>query len=280
MVHAQLKLLVPYFTARWLADGSREVVFKELQGWSLNMLAVAVARFESLASGFDADGRRLGVWAPPGGAPEDAQLTLHVLNASVSAWTEFTGHPIPELGKLDMVVWNGASPWSSSQFGFLFMDRFRTLWNAEYSTASDMIRAAHITCHEAGHNWFGGVLQTLNQTALIEESTTSFGEVFCVSKVLPQALANTLTFERAFFPAYGDTRSIHVGAEFHAINNLAAPAHSNDKILSSTSAYYTKGASLLHMVESYADSGVEEVWPRRHRFCADQCCTLSCVCTV
>jgi aminopeptidase N len=234
-------------------------VFKELQGWSLNMLAVGVARFENLASGFDADARRVGVWALQGGAPEDAQLTLHVLNGSISAWSEFTNRTVPELGKLDMVIWNGASPWSSSQIGFLFMDRFRTLWNQDYSTASDLIRAAHITCHEVGHTWFGGVVQTLNQTAFIEESTTSYGEVFCVTKVLPKALGNALTVQRAFFPAYGDSRLIHVGAEFHAIDNLLTPEHVNDSIVSSFAAFYTKGAALLHMLESYADASVRQV---------------------
>lgn len=254
----KLKHQMPCLIALWSADGSTEVTFKELQGWSPNMLAVAAGRFENLASGFDSDGRRVAVWALPGGFPEDAQLTLHVLNASISAWSEFTGHSIPELGKLEMVVWNGGSPWSASQVGFLFMDRFRTLWNPNFSSASDLIRAAHITCHEAGHNWFGGVLQTLNQTAFVEESTTSYGEVFCVSRVLPKALANMLTFERAFFPADGDTRSIHVGAEFHAINNLVTAEHAKDKIVSSM-AYYTKGAALLHMLESYADSSVQQV---------------------
>lgn len=223
------------------------------------MLAVAVGRFDNLASGLDSEGRRVGVWALPGGLEADAQLTMHVLNASISAWSDFTGHAIPELGKLDMVVWNGASPWSSSQFGLLYMDRFRTLWNPEFSTASDLIRAAHITCHEAGHNWWGGVLQTLNQTAFIEESTTSYSEVFCVSKVLPKSLGNVLTIQRAFFPEFDDTRSIHVGGEFHAIDNLATPKHAQDTVVSSSAAFYTKGATLLHMLESYADSSVKEV---------------------
>ena len=244
------------------ADGSREVTFRELQGWSPNMLAVAVGRFESLASGLDAQGRRVAVWAPPGGNPQDAELTLHVLNASVSAWSEFTGYSLPELEKLEMVVWNGGSPWSSSQFGLLFMDRFRTLWNADFSTASDLVRAVHITCHEAGHHWFGGVLQTLNHTKFfIEESTTSYAEVFCVSKVLPQVFGTVLSVERAVFPAFGDTRSIHVGAEFHAINNLATPEHAQDVVVSSSAAFYTKGAALLHMLESYAGASVHEVRP-------------------
>ena len=80
-----------------------------------------------------------------------------------------------------------------------------------------------------------------------------------MSKVLPHAFGNVLAFERTFFPAYGDTRSIHVGAEFHAFNNLAAPQHAQDAIVSSSAAFYTKGAALLHMLESYADSSVRQV---------------------
>ena len=45
----------------WRADGSKEVTFKELQGWSPNMLAVAVGRFDNLTSGLDAHGRRVAV---------------------------------------------------------------------------------------------------------------------------------------------------------------------------------------------------------------------------
>ena len=142
-------------------DGTRTVAFEPLQGVSADMLAVAVGMFTRLATGRDGAGRRVSVWALPGGTAEDAAVPWAILSNATTAWADFTGQPLPGLGKVDMVVWNGASPWSTAQHGLLVMDRFRTLWRAGASTATDLVRCAHVICHEIGHLWFGGLLQTL-----------------------------------------------------------------------------------------------------------------------
>ena len=237
--------------------------FKTVKGISANMLAIAVGAFDRLATGFDAHHRRVSVWALPGATPEDAEVPWQILSNATAAWANFTGQPLPSLGKLDMLVTNGDSPWSSSQHGLLLMDRFRTLWHGGLSTASDLVRCAHVICHETGHLWFGGLLQTLNETGkpFIEESTTSYGEVACVSRALGGPLAQRQAFTRSFFPGFGDTRSLHTGAAFHALDNLAGPEGAALTAVASPAAWYTKGAAFLHMLESYADAAVMPVRP-------------------
>jgi aminopeptidase N len=246
---------------RSTVEGMRETTFKEIKGVSANMLALAVGDFNLLASGVDEAGRSVGVWALPGASADDAQLSLHVLKQATAAWARFSGASLVQLGKVDMLVSNTAYAFSSSQMGLLFMDKYRTLWNPAVSTAADLVKAAHVICHETGHQWFGGLLQTLNETGkfFIEESTTSFGEVFCANHALPQALGNRAGFERLFFPPFEDTQSIHVGAEFHAMQNLASPWHANDSILTSSAVFYTKGPAFLHMLEDYGNSAVHKV---------------------
>eukprot|EP00892_Ulva_mutabilis_P010105 jgi/Ulvmu1/7467/UM037_0010.1 len=238
--------------------GMRTQGFKSMQGVSSNMLVIVVGALQRLATGYDAYHRPVSVWALPGGTPEDAQVPWQLLSNATAAWADFTGQPLPSLGKLDMVVWNGDSPWSMSQHGLLLMDRFRTLWRGGASTATDLVRAAHVICHETGHLWFGGLLQTLNATgkAFVEESTTSYGEVFCVSAVLLGPLSVTEAFARSYFAAFGDTRGLHIGASFHATSTLAQPAHADDYILGGSWTDYTKGPAMLHMLESYMDAAV------------------------
>lgn len=93
------------------------------------MLSLAAGRLRRLTHRRDASGRDVSVWALPGGAPHDAELSARALEAAVPAWEAFTGQQLYELGKLDMLAWSGTSPWSSSSIGLLWMDRFRTLWN-------------------------------------------------------------------------------------------------------------------------------------------------------
>lgn len=262
-----LKDVLPVFS-KWpsrrehpRAGGMRTQGFKSVKAISSNMLAIAIGAFQRLATGFDAEHRRISLWAPPGAAPADARVPWQILSNATAAWANFTGQPLPALGKLDMLVSGGPSPWSSSQHGLLLMDRFGTLWNSEQSSATDLVRCAHVICHETGHLWLGGLLQTLNYTGrmFMEESTTSYGEVFCVSRVLGGPLSQRAAFERSFFPAFGDTRALHNGAAFHAVENLARPAGAGLQIEGGPAAYYTKGAALLHMLESYADAVVGPV---------------------
>eukprot|EP00892_Ulva_mutabilis_P010103 jgi/Ulvmu1/7465/UM037_0008.1 len=246
-------------------DGTRTVVFEPLQGISADMLGVTVGMLTRLATGRDATGRRVSVWALPGAMPEDTLVPWQLLSNATAAWADFTGQPLPSLGKLDMVVWNGEAPWSTAQHGLLLMDRFRTLWRGGASTATDLVRAAHVICHETGHLWIGGLLQTLDteEISFVQEGTTSYGEVYCVSKVLPGPLSTLATFTRAFFPEFGETRALHTGAEFHATATLAQPASANETILDGRTALYTKGPALLHMLGSYMDTTARKGLMRR-----------------
>ena len=116
------------------------------------------------------------------------------------------------------------------------------------------MRAAHVICHETGHNWFGGLVQTLNSTGreFIEESTASFGEVACVASALP-ALENRAIYQDMFAPALGDSRGLHVGALMHALEELSLPEQAGDAVLGSNVGHYAKGAAFLHMLEGFVD---------------------------
>ena len=131
------------------AGGVRRTTFKQLRRYSSNMLALAIGHFRRLQRTADAAGREIAVWALPGAEPTDAALSLRVLEAAVPGWEELTGAELPGLGKLDMLVWNGASPWSSSQMGLLWMDRFRTIWNAELRRALARLMTCETLCSAA-----------------------------------------------------------------------------------------------------------------------------------
>ena len=128
------------------------------------------------------------------------------------------------------------------------------------STASDLIRAAHIICHEVGHHWFAGLVQTLNAThrGFVEESTTSFSEASCVASALP-ALENRAIYTQMFTPPFGDTRGLHIGALFHALDEFTGPEGIDEVVDSGPKGVYTKGAAALHMIEGYLDSVTEPV---------------------
>lgn len=126
------------------------------------MIALAVGDFRRFASGQDASGRTVSVWAPSGATQQVTLVPWELLSNATGAWEDMTGQSLPMLDKLDMLVLPGGTPWSTAAHGLLLMDRFRTLWTSRESSASDLVRAAHIICHETGHLWFGGLLQILD----------------------------------------------------------------------------------------------------------------------
>jgi hypothetical protein len=137
----------------------------------------------------------------------------------------------------------------------------------ECSTAADLIRAVHVTCHETGHHWFGGLVQTLNDTErdFIIESTTAYGETACVAAALP-ALENRSIYQQMFAPPFGVTRGIHVGALFHALQEFTLPEYAGLGVTNSIYGRYAKGAAFLHMLENYLNSAVFPV-----RFLTSSC---------
>ena len=122
------------FQAGWapicaVAGNMRRTMFHQMRHVSTNVMTLAIGPFQRLTSAVDDDGRSTSVWALPGAKKADAELAGKVLQAAMPAWAQFTGQQLPEVGKLDALVWNGNSPWSSANMGLLWMDRFRTLWN-------------------------------------------------------------------------------------------------------------------------------------------------------
>jgi hypothetical protein len=292
------------------------------------MLSLAAGRFRRLQTRIDARGRDVSIWALPTASQDDAGLSVRVLQAAVPAWEAFTGQQLVELGKFDMLAWNGQSPWSISSMSLLWMDRFRTLWNPRIrcaptlvllqagicaralqrpidiaslvqavhtrlrvikrrsqrsigsmqrctasqrhlcdarsarscSTASDLVRAAHVVCHEAGPNWLGGLVQTLNSTerGFIIESTTSYGESACAAVALP-ALSNRAIYREMFAPPFRDSRGLHVGALFHALEEFSQPELAGAGVVGTLGGRYAKGAALLAMLEAYVDSVIGPV---------------------
>lgn len=95
--------------------------------------------------------------------------------------------------------------------------------------------------------------------SVLQESTTSFGEVDCVAKVLPRPLSEMGAFTRSFFSEFGGTRELHTGADFHATSSLARPELANDTVLTGRTAPYTKGPAILHMLGSYMDATLRKV---------------------
>jgi hypothetical protein len=117
-----------------------------------------------------------------------------------------------------------------------------------------------MVCHESGHLWFGGLVQTLNTTekGFIEESTTSYCEVDCVASTL-LSLSNSAIYTEMFAPPYGDNRGLHIGALFHALEEFTLPKLSRVGIIHSIPGRYAKGAAWLHMMESFIDGTHGEV---------------------
>ena len=109
----------------------RRTTFKGVRRVSPNMLGLAVGQFARVANQSDSAARPSTVWALPTAQSADATFPARVLSAAVPAWEDFTQQPLQELGKVDMLIWNGEYQWSTSHFGLLQMDPFRTLWNAD-----------------------------------------------------------------------------------------------------------------------------------------------------
>jgi hypothetical protein len=105
------------------------IAFRQVRAYSTNMLALAVGRFRQLAKDIDSASRPFAVWAVAGATPPAATVPLRTLIQAIPAWEAITGQRLLQLGKLDMLIWNGEGIWSMSQFGLLLMDRFRTLWD-------------------------------------------------------------------------------------------------------------------------------------------------------
>jgi hypothetical protein len=108
------------------------------------MLALAVGRFLQLAMDTDSANRPFAVWGLPGATPTSAKIPLKTFAGAVPAWEMITGQQVLQLGKMDMLIWNGEHIWSESQFGLLLMDRFRTLWDPA-------MRCSTISHHPAQH---------------------------------------------------------------------------------------------------------------------------------
>ena len=132
------------------AGGLQSVTFKELRRISPNMLALSVGRFRKVAEGSDPSARPTAVWALPSAQPSDAEVPGQILTASIPAWEAFTGAELQELGKLDMLIWNGMFPWSTSQFGLLRMDPFRPLWNKDVRCGARSHLAPHCGTRTSG----------------------------------------------------------------------------------------------------------------------------------
>lgn len=117
------------------------------------------------------------------------------------------------------------------------------------------MRAAHVTCHETGHHWFGGLVQTLNATErdFVLESTTSYGENACVAAALP-ALENRAIHQQMFAPPFGVTRGTIVGALFHALQEFTLPEYAGLGVTNSVFGRYAKGSAFLHMLENYLNN--------------------------
>jgi hypothetical protein len=111
-----------------------------------------------------------------------------------------------------------------------------------------------MVCHESGHHWFGGLVQTLNTTekGFIEESTTSYCEVKCVATILP-SLNNSAIYAEMFSSPFRDNRGLHIGALFHALEEFTRPELAHVGIIDSLPGRYAKGAAWLYMMESYID---------------------------
>lgn len=103
--------------------------------------------------------------------------------------------------------------------------------------------------------WFGGLMQTLNSTerGFAIESATSYGETACAAAVLP-ALENRDITRAMFAPPWRDTRGLHVGALWHALEELSQPEHVGEQVVDSQAGRYAKGAALLAMLEAFIDS--------------------------
>lgn len=121
---------------RLRADGEgRRLVFRASRAWSANMLAIVAGRLVHLAGAPQSTRTPSGlavaaaVWGLPGvGAGEAvAAVPLRVLAAAVPAWEAELSAPLPGLGKLDMVVWNGAPLLASSLPRLLATSRPRFL---------------------------------------------------------------------------------------------------------------------------------------------------------
>ena len=136
------------------------------------------------------------------------------------------------------------------------------------STASDLIRAAHIICHEVGHHWFAGSVQTLNMThrGFVEESLTSFFETQCVAAAVP-ALQNHAVYQQLFAPPFRDSRHLHIGALFHALEAFTLPQGAGQGIDTGIEGRYAKGPAVLHMVGTFLDNSTSPVWPDLSCFC-------------
>ena len=121
------------------------------------MLGLVAGRLRRLARSVDASGRPLAVWALPGAVPSDGALTLRALQQVIPSWGNLTGQWLQEVGKLDVVIWSGQSPWSTSQVGLLWLDRFRALWNP-------MVRcAAMLSRRQCG--WCKGIIDVARECA-------------------------------------------------------------------------------------------------------------------
>lgn len=241
---------MPIAAERDLGDGRKQVTFATSPQMSSYLLFFATGDFER-TSARSADGTELGIVAPTGSG-EQARYSLDSTLPMIPWLEDYFGTHYP-LPKLD----NVAAPGQSQSFGAM------ENWGAILTFESILLDDPAITsparrqqiyatlAHEVSHQWFGNIVTMAWWDDLwLNEGFASWLETKVTHHFNPDWHAN-LTRVNVREGAMGMDAYANTHPVIQPIRTVAETAQAFDAIA------YSKGESVIAMLESYAG---EDVW--------------------
>ncbi|XP_024531830.1 aminopeptidase M1-D [Selaginella moellendorffii] len=222
-------------------DGTKTVEFEETVRMSTYIIAIVVGEFDYLEGTSD-DGVPVRVYTRRG-YQEKGRFVLNIILKLLPFFAEFFQLPYP-LPKLDAVAVPEFKTGALENFGCIVY-REEALYADENSPAWLRQRVACDTAHEIAHMWFGNIVTLEWWTHLwLNEGMATWMSCYAVDYLFPEwemwmdfqnwARSDAFRFDslEGTHPVEVEVRNINVDTPMDSIS-------------------YFKGASLLHMLQSY-----------------------------
>ncbi len=241
------------------ADGGRvRVRFADTMPMSTYLAAFVVGPLEATEP-IDVDGVPLRIVHVPGKG-ELARFALEVGAFSLRFFADYYGIPYPDR-KLDMVALPDFAQGAMENLGCITYREVALLVDPDKATQQELQGVADTIAHEIAHMWFGDLVTMRWWNGIwLNEAFATFMELLCVDAFRPE-------WDRWALHARSRSQAFEIDA-LSTTRPIEYPVRSPDEASGMFDTLtYTKGASVLRMLEQYL--GAERFRDGIRRYLAD-----------